>query len=185
MPANANNPPAMLPKLLVFDASVVFNFGHHGQLEELLAQFKTAHDLYVTPTVKEEVSKEASFDYETFCAQHFTVQPTTVPEALAEALPALSQRLDAGEIEVLLLAGELGAAAMGVIDERAARQVARVLGIAVTGTLGLLHHAVQREWLTDEAALQVVARLRARRFRCPPVGGVGTLTAYLARLDGA
>ena len=57
----------------------------------------------------------------------------------SEANPALD-RLHAGERDALLLARHLGADLM-ILDERAARQVAKEYGLKVTGLLGLLSEA--------------------------------------------
>jgi predicted nucleic acid-binding protein len=52
-----------------------------------------------------------------------------------------------------------------VIDERAGRAVARDLGLAVTGTLGVLDVAATKG-LVDVA--EVIERLRATSFRAAP-----------------
>jgi hypothetical protein len=61
-------------------------------------------------------------------------------------LMPLATGLGAGESEVLALANETPGA-LAILDDKRARQHARVLGIAYTGTLGILLKAKQSETL--------------------------------------
>lgn len=72
----------------------------------------------------------------------------------AQARPTLphSTSLGAGEREVLWLAMET-TNSVAVLDDRDARRVARQLGIAVTGTLGLLVDAKQHALISAVAPL--------------------------------
>jgi predicted nucleic acid-binding protein len=76
---------------------------------------------------------------------------------------ALSQ-LHAGEREAIILAEESGADLI-ILDEKAARQVATRRGLRVTGLLGLLAEAADRELLDLPA---VIERLRQTNFRASP-----------------
>ena len=58
----------------------------------------------------------------------------------------LEQELDAGEAEAIALAIELQADLL-LLDERRGRMIARQLGVAVTGLLGILLVAKQRGYL--------------------------------------
>ena len=55
-------------------------------------------------------------------------------------------KLYAGEVEVMILAQELGEDVLTVIDDNAARKTARYLGIKVTGTVGVLTKA-KKTWV--------------------------------------
>lgn len=71
-----------------------------------------------------------------------------------QARPALprSTSLGAGERDVLWLALET-ANSVAVLDDRDARRIARQLGIALTGTLGLLVDAKQRSLISTVGPL--------------------------------
>src|SRR5580658_2288293 len=69
---------------------------------------------------------------------------------LVSATPAIQSNvigatLDAGEHEVLLLALQLRSDLV-LMDERAGTEEARRVGLAVTGTLGVLARCAQRGW---------------------------------------
>ena len=65
-------------------------------------------------------------------------------------------KLHEGEVEVMLLAQEIGADAV-VIDDGAARRTAEYLGLPLTGTLGVMIKAKQRGLL--EAVMPVVQQM--------------------------
>lgn len=65
-------------------------------------------------------------------------------------------KLHDGEVEVMLLAQEIGADAV-IIDDGAARRTAEYLGLPLTGTLGVMIKAKQRGLL--EAVMPVVQQM--------------------------
>jgi predicted nucleic acid-binding protein len=72
--------------------------------------------------------------------------------------------LDPGEREAIQLA-HAERADLLLMDEKAGVRIARAQGLAVTGTLGVLVQAAQRNLLAMDVALD---RLRATDFRCTP-----------------
>lgn len=74
----------------------------------------------------------------------------------------LAQQLDAGECEAITLALELCADAL-LIDEADGREAARNLGLATTGTLGLIVWA-KRQGLVDSADATVDGLIQRTRF---------------------
>lgn len=90
----------------------------------------------------------------------------------AGARPKLAA-LDEGEREALELALELGADLV-LLDDRAAREAARGLGLRVTGVLGVLDAAARRGLVDLPRA---VSRLKATSFRVAP----GLLVELLER----
>jgi predicted nucleic acid-binding protein len=72
--------------------------------------------------------------------------------------------LDAGEMEVLLLAQDVQPAQV-VIDERIGRRVAQALRIPLTGTLGVLLAAFRAELLTKQQASDAAHEMVAKGIR--------------------
>lgn len=60
----------------------------------------------------------------------------------------LRMELDEGEAEAIVLAYELGAELI-LLDEKAARRVARKLGLSVLGTVGILIWAKKAGWVSS------------------------------------
>jgi uncharacterized protein len=78
----------------------------------------------------------------------------------------LAARLDAGEAEALVLALELKAS-MVLLDESAARNEARRLGLARTGALGLLRQA-RKAGRIDSLQAEILRLRREARFFVSP-----------------
>ena len=74
------------------------------------------------------------------------------------------ESLHSGEREAILLAEELKADLI-ILDEKAARQIARERGLNLTGLLGILEIAATRQ-LIDLSA--VLGRLQPTTFRASP-----------------
>ena len=98
-----------------------------------------------------------------------------------ETLTRFAVMFGPGEISVMALAKELQATA--VLDERAARAEAVKLGLKITGTLGLLNDARQRNWLTDDACLEKTRLLQSKGFRIPKPGANQTFAEYLTAFE--
>ncbi len=162
---------------VVFDTSAILNFGQRGKLQPLLVRLATSCRLLTTPEVVGELTDPAHKELNAaLLRDHFTVQrAVTVPFDLA-TMSRLTLALDPGEISVMLLAREIQATA--VIDERAARREAASLGLKITGTLGLLHDAAQRRWMSDDQCLVAVRTLCLTGFRIRPPGANETFAEY-------
>jgi predicted nucleic acid-binding protein len=79
------------------------------------------------------------------------------PSALLQAI------LDEGEASVISLAAEIGCRLV-VIDERRGRKVARLQGLEVTGTVGLLLRAKRKGLITEVKPLIETMRSRGIWF---------------------
>ena len=98
--------------------------------------------------------------------------------AASVAETRLSPKLDAGERAAIALALELGASLI-LMDDRVGVEEARLRGLEVTGTLGVLLLAARRGFVDLEAAL---LRLKVTNFRYPPALLDAMLAAW--RKDG-
>ena len=78
--------------------------------------------------------------------------------------------LDAGELQVLLLARELQPDWV-LVDERLGRRIAHALQLPVKGTVGVLLAALHAGLLIKEAALEAMRQLHAQGFRISPAVG--------------
>ena len=95
---------------------------------------------------------------------------------LHQDIPRELFRLGAGEREAIVLVEQLRADIL-LVDDDAGRKAARQRALPLTGTLGLLATAGERDWVDFPAA---VAQLQATTFRMPPPAVV---QAMLARYD--
>ncbi len=86
-----------------------------------------------------------------------------VPDPLV-LLPEVAA-LDAGEAAAISLAWSHRAAALLIIDEKAGRKLCDSLGLAKTGTAGILLAAARAKLVDFETAIQ---RLQATSFRLHP-----------------
>jgi len=85
----------------------------------------------------------------------------------APTIEPLLLGLDAGELQVLLLACDLQPDWV-LVDERLGRRVAHVLRLPVKGTVGVLLAAFHARLLTKTEALEAVRHLREQGFRISP-----------------
>lgn len=82
-------------------------------------------------------------------------------------LPTELLGLDPGEMDVILLAQEIGADWV-LIDEKLARKIAKAVGLQVKGTLGVLLTAYQMDLFSREKAVEAVRKLARSPVRISP-----------------
>jgi predicted nucleic acid-binding protein len=87
-----------------------------------------------------------------------------VPDSISGQRAAISRSLDAGESEVLALALKLGPELI-LMDDRAGVEEARRLGLAVTGTLGIVARFAELGWIDLRLTLD---KLGSTNFRVHP-----------------
>ncbi len=128
--------------IVVSNTSPIINLAAIGQLELL-------HSLYDTITIPQAVYYEVAVrgngqaGASEIQASHWIERSQVRDVALVEHL---KQQLDAGEAEAIALAIELRADLL-LLDERRGRMIAKELGLAMTGLMGILLVAKQRGYL--------------------------------------
>ena len=133
----------------------------------LIEQIEVLPALFENVFVPEIVRDELRHDEAPESVRRWIAQPPTwmviAPAEQDRDHPDLLH-LDAGERAAIELAMRIGAELL-LIDERDGAAIARSIGFAVTGTLGILDIAAGRGLIRlDEA----VKRLRNTSFRCHP-----------------
>jgi predicted nucleic acid-binding protein len=91
-------------------------------------------------------------------------RPSWLDRRIVSQISPDLQQLDPGEREAIALAQSVDASLV-LLDERRGRRVARGLGLAVSGTLGVLDLAARRGLVDLEDALR---RLERTNFRATP-----------------
>jgi len=125
--------------------------GQDGVLPVLFGQ------VYTTPGVISELSHKGSPDRVRKWADHLPIWL----EIKAPAIIEPSLRLGKGESEAISLARQLHADAV-LIDERKGGQEATRLGLLVTGTLGVLELAADKELLSLPETIDALRRTTFR-----------------------
>lgn len=149
-----------MPRVVIADTSPLRYLVLIGQAELLLALYTevltpeaVAGEL-TQPSTPEAVRRWIAHRPSWLRVVSLTARPSSV------SLPDL----DPGEHDAILLALQVKADLV-LMDEREGVEEARRLGLAVTGTLGILDRAAERELI--ELA-PVIARLRQTNFRVDP-----------------
>src|ERR1035437_351017 len=167
---------------LVFDTSALLNFGHRGELTVLLKRLAGECRIVTTSAAQAELTdpKRKKY-YAEFLREHFTVQDAAGTPFDLATLSRLSRAIDPGEMTILMLAAEIKGTA--VLDDKAARREAKILGLKLPGTVALLHRGLQRTWLTDSECLARVAQLCNTGFAIPRPAAGQTFADYFAKLE--
>jgi predicted nucleic acid-binding protein len=116
---------------IVCNAGPLISLARIGRLDLLPALFS---EIIVPPAVYREVTGDDSLPGAGDLRQADWLKVAEVQDR--SVVEQLLSSLHAGEAEVLILARELGATA--AIDEKRGRRVAEELGVAQTGTVGIL-----------------------------------------------
>ena len=154
---------------LVFDTSVILNFGKKADLEFVLRQVNRKYELLTTPEVVKEIVHAKSLKYHgALLKTHFAVREGKPVKIKDSRLQRLTQILGGPEISVILLALQLKA--MAAIDDVTARKEATALALRVTGAVGLLGDCVSRRCCSDRQGLAIASRLQGNGFKnkCHP-----------------
>lgn len=157
---------------VVLDATVVSNFASTDRMNVLVNLLSAP---VVVPAVVDEIERgrSAGHEYldaavEVFADQIDVRQVDDVVDATD-----LRARLDPGEAETIQAAIQFTGTV--ATDDLAARRVAEAKDLAVTGSVGLLVHSVERELIEEAEADEWLDTWRRRRGYYAPVESVSEL----------
>jgi predicted nucleic acid-binding protein len=153
----------------VFDATPLIHLGRSGQ-SGLIAQL--GGDKFTVPAVVREVVSESGGTMTAYPDAAVTaslidqgVIRVRSPSAKGtKVISRLHRDIHVGEAEVLALAKEIGGIA--VIDDRVARAVARIHGVRVEGTYGVVLRAARRGNISTREAEDALDALVLSGWRC-------------------
>jgi len=128
--------------IVVSDSSPILNLGLIGHLHLLASLYR---EVLIPPAVYQELRRSVRDEHLVDLGSNPWI--TVVSAQNQEHVRELSDQLDAGEAEAIVLALEKRADLL-LVDERRARRVAAALGLRVTGLLGILVEA-QRAGLVE------------------------------------
>jgi predicted nucleic acid-binding protein len=145
----------------------------------LIEQIELLPALFEKVLVPQTVHDELRHDEAPEMVRRWISEPPRWIEVVAssqDTVDANLDRLDEGERAAIQLAVRIGAELV-LIDEREGAAMARSIGLAVTGTLGILDLAASRGLIRLQNAVE---RLKTTSFRCRP----DIMDALLARHAG-
>lgn len=143
--------------IVVSDTTPVISLMKAGQLELLRQLFGV---VYIPEAVYRELTDNEAFFEEVRMVQEcefFYVQK--VDNGKSVTILQSFTGLDAGESEAIILADEIHSDVL-LMDEHKGRQVAKRLGITITGTIGILTQAFDEGMLTKKDVEKCIERLK-------------------------
>ena len=138
-----------MPKSIVCDASCLILFNKIGSLDLL-------HHVFGKILITDIIAKEFGYSI----PEWIQVCP---PNSILQK--GLINILDAGEASAITLATELKDSLL-IIDESKGRKIAQKMGLAVTGSLGILIIAKRKGHISSVKA--VIERIERKNFRISP-----------------
>ena len=145
-----------MPKVVV-NSSPLIHMAKIGQLELLKVFYQT---VFIPEAVFRECVLEGKGRSEALMIQKATwIKQSRVRDR--KMLVLLSASLDAGEAETITLASEVSADLI-VLDDAEARESARLMGLRITGTLGILLKAKKAGSIIS--LKEMIRKLRATGF---------------------
>lgn len=148
--------------IVVSDTTPVISLMKAGQLELLRQLFEV---VYIPEAVYRELTDNEAFSEEVRMVQECEfLNIQKVDNGKSVAILQNFTGLDAGESEAIILADEINSDVL-LMDERKGRQVAKKLGIRITGTIGILAQAFDEGMLTKEDVARCIERLKESGIR--------------------
>ncbi len=164
----------------VFDASPLIHLGKAG-LAPLIVDLKG--EKFTVPAVLEEVVKRGKeMNYPDASVTESLVGNGTLKvkaprKNIVDGISRLHKDIHTGESEVIALAKEMKAIA--VIDDRVARAIAKIQGVRVEGSYGLVLRAAAGGSVSEEEGQRALGALVSSGWRCD-----ARLYAHLVKLLG-
>ena len=148
--------------IVISDATPIISLMKAGQLELLQKLFGT---VCIPKAVYQELTENETFSEEIRIVQdcEFLYVEEVGNEKSVTILRNFTG-LDAGESEAIILADEKCSDVL-LMDEHRGRQVAKKMGITITGTIGILIQAFDEGMLTREDVGECVGRLKESGIR--------------------
>lgn len=148
--------------IVVSDTTPVISLMKAGQLELLRQLFGV---VYIPEAVYQELTNNEAFSEETRMVQECEfLYVQKVDNGKSVTILQNFIGLDAGESEAIILADEMNSDVL-LMDERKGRQVAKKLGIRITGTIGILTQAFDEGMLTKNDVERCIERLKESGIR--------------------
>lgn len=148
--------------IVVSDTTPIISLMKAGQLELLHKLFGV---VYILKAVYRELTENKSYSEEVRMIREceFLYVEEVDNEKFVIILRSFTG-LDAGESEAIILADEKQSDVL-LMDEHKGRQVAKKMGITITGTIGILIQAFDEGMLTREDVEKCVERLKESGIR--------------------
>lgn len=144
--------------IVVSDTTPIISLMKAGQLELFDV-------VYIPVAVYKELTENKTFLQEVRMVQEYEfLYVEEVDNEKAVTILRNFTGLDAGESEAIILADEKHSDVL-LMDEHEGRQVAKKMGITITGTIGILSQAYDEGMLTREDVEGCIERLKENNIR--------------------
>jgi len=148
--------------IVISDTTPIISLMKTGQLELLQKLFGT---VYIPKAVYQELTENKTFSEEVRMVQECEfLYVERVDNEKSVTILRNFTGLDAGESEAIILADEKCSDVL-LMDEHRGRQVAKKMGITITGTIGILTQAFDEGMLTKEDVEECIGRLKENGIR--------------------
>ena len=148
--------------IVVSDTTPIISLMKAGQLKLLQKLFGV---VYIPEAVYRELTENEAFSEKARLVQECEfLYVEEVVNGKSVAILRNFTGLDAGESEAIILADEKHSDVL-LMDEHRGRQVAKKMGIAITGTIGILIQAFDEGMLTREDVEGCIERLKESGIR--------------------
>lgn len=148
--------------IVVSDTTPIIALLKTGHLELLQLLFKSVlipeavfNELTTNQSYKEEAGQIRKCSY---------IQVEQVESQKTVDIFRRATGLDAGESEAIVLADERQAELL-LMDEHKGRRVAKQMGLSITGTVGILIHAYDEQYLTKDAVIDCLNKMKEGGIR--------------------